>query len=59
MITLVGALMFCATGGIIFEVWYHTSSVTGYLLGTGFIAFFNGLVYFGDFILTVIKYRNQ
>ena len=59
VITLVGALMFCATGGIIFEMWKYGSNVTGYLIGTGFIAFVNGLVYFGDFILTVLKYRNQ
>jgi len=51
--------MFGATGGIIFEMWHRESSVTGYLIGTGFIAFVNALVYVGDFILTVLKYRNE
>jgi len=58
-ITLAGALMFCTTGGIIFEMWYYISYITGYIIATGIFAFFNGLVYLGDFVLAYHKYRNQ
>jgi hypothetical protein len=52
MITLVGAFLFFATGGLIFEMWHDANHVTGYLISSGFVAFFNGFVYLGDCALT-------
>lgn len=59
MITAAGALMFITTGALIFEMWDHQAYVTGYLIGSGFVAFLNGFVYIADCILTFFKYRNQ
>ena len=56
MITLAGAFLFFATGGLIFEAWYNAEQATGYLIGSGIIAFLNGFVYLGDFALTSFKY---
>jgi len=56
MITMAGAFLFFTTGGLIFEVWYNATSTTVYLIGSGIIAFLNGFVYLGDFVLTTLKY---
>jgi hypothetical protein len=56
MITLAGAVLFITTGGLIFEVWYKATNASGYLIGSGIIAFLNGFVYLGDFVLTSCKY---
>ena len=55
MITLAGAFMFFTTGGLIFEMWHDANHVTGSLVSSGFIAFFNGFVYLGDCALTFFK----
>jgi len=56
MITMAGALLFFTTGGLIFEVWYNATHASGYLIGSGIIAFLNGFVYLGDFVLTTLKF---
>ena len=56
MITLVGAFLFFATGGLIFETWNSATNSSGYLIGSGIIAFLNGFVYLGDCALTSFKF---
>lgn len=56
MVTLTGAFLFFATGGLIIETWYNAANATGYLIGAGIIAFLNGFVYLGDFALTSFKF---
>ena len=56
IVTLVGAFLFFTTGGLIIEAWYNAQHTTGYLIGSGIIAFLNGFVYLGDLALTSFKY---
>jgi hypothetical protein len=56
MIVLSAAFLFFSTGGIIFETWYKTDNSTGYLIGSGILAFINGFTYLGDFALTFFRY---
>jgi hypothetical protein len=56
MVTLAAAFLFFATGGLIIETWYHADNASGYLIGSGIIAFLNGLVYLGDFAITSFKF---
>jgi hypothetical protein len=56
MITLPAAFLFFSTGGIIIETWYNASSATGYLIGSGILAFITGFTYLGDFALTIFNY---
>jgi hypothetical protein len=56
MVTVSAAFLFFATGGIIIETWYNATTTSGYLIGSGFIAFINGFIYLGDFALTLFKY---
>ena len=56
MITLVGAFLFFATGGLIFETWSSATYASGYLIGSGIIAFLNGFIYLGDCALTFLNY---
>jgi hypothetical protein len=51
------AFLFFASGAIIIETWYHGKDATGYLIGSGVITFFNGLIYLGDFALTFFNYQ--
>jgi hypothetical protein len=57
MTTLCAAFLFFATGGLIFEMWAHTSQATGYLISSGVFAFLNGFVYLADFAITFFNYR--
>ena len=56
MITLVGAFLFFATGGLIFETWTDATNTSVYLIGSGIIAFLNGFVYLGDCALTSLNF---
>jgi hypothetical protein len=56
MVTLSGAFLFFATGGILIETWHNAKYATGYLVGSGVMAFLTGFVYLGDFALTCFKY---
>jgi hypothetical protein len=56
MVTLSAAFLFFATGGIIIETWYHGEHATGYLIGSGVMAFLTGFAYLGDFALTSFKF---
>jgi hypothetical protein len=55
-VTLSAAFLFFATGGIIIETWYNAKYSTGYLVGSGVMAFLTGCAYLGDFALTCFKY---
>jgi hypothetical protein len=48
--------MFLTTGGLIFETWHNATNASGYLIGSGFFAFLNGLLYLADCALTFFKY---
>jgi hypothetical protein len=56
MVTVSAAFLFFATGGIMFETWHNATTTSGYLIGSGVMAFINGFVYLGDFALTLFKY---
>jgi hypothetical protein len=56
VITLAGAFLFFTTGGLIIETWYNSTNASGYLIGSGIIAFLNGFVYLGDCALTIFKF---
>lgn len=56
MIALPAAFMFFSTGGIIIETWYHATRSTGYLIGSGILAFITGFIYLGDFALAFFNY---
>jgi hypothetical protein len=56
MVNLSAAFLFFATGGLTIETWHHTEYATGYLIGSGVFAFLIGVVYLGDFALTLFKY---
>jgi hypothetical protein len=48
MTAMAAALLFFATGGLIFKIWSDNKHATGYLIGSGIFAFLNGFVYLGD-----------
>ena len=56
MITLVGAFLFFATGGLIIETWTDATNTSVYLIGSGIIAFLNGFVYLGDCAITSLNF---
>jgi hypothetical protein len=56
IISLAGAFLFLASGGIIIEAWYKATNASGYLICSGAIAFLNGFVYLADCALTFFKY---
>ncbi|XP_021937670.1 uncharacterized protein LOC110838633 [Zootermopsis nevadensis] len=56
LVTLPAAFLFFSTGGILIETWYNAKHSTGYLIGSGILAFFSGITYLGDFALTFFKY---
>lgn len=56
MLNLSGAFLFFTTGGLIFDVWYKGSSASGYLIGSGIIAFLNGSIYLGDLVLASFQF---
>ena len=59
MTTAAGAIMFFATGGLMFEMWKNQRDATGCLMGSGIIAFLNGFIYLADCVLTFLKYGYQ
>jgi len=55
MVSLAAAVMFFATGGIMFELYHNSSRASGLLIGSGMFAFLNGIVYLVDGGIT-LKY---
>jgi hypothetical protein len=56
IISLPAAFMFFATGGIMLEQYSNIANATGCLLTAGIVAFIDGFVYLGDFVLTFRNY---
>jgi hypothetical protein len=56
VINLSAVLMFIAAGGLIFEQYHNAKEPTGNLMISGLVALLCGVVYCGDFLLTLFNY---